>query len=143
MMKKIGIWIDKKMAYVISEDEQGTQHTKLILSKIDDYRIHGGSGTRFKGGPQDVVHDSKYLEREKHQFKQYCRRITKYLVDAKSIVIFGPAEAGQRLWKELKNSYPLIYNLVIECVKTDSMSRKQLQAFVRNYYQDKSKPIMD
>lgn len=63
-MKNVGIWMDKEKAYIINVKENNEEMT-TIFSEIEDYRIHGGSGTRMKGGPQDVVQDSKFLEREK------------------------------------------------------------------------------
>ena len=62
-MRNIGIWLDKEKAYIVSI-ENGNEDTNTVISEVENYRIHGGSGTRFKGGPQDVVQDSKFLERE-------------------------------------------------------------------------------
>tara|TARA_R110000868_G_scaffold342697_1_gene603590 strand:- start:40 stop:231 length:192 start_codon:yes stop_codon:yes gene_type:complete len=44
-----------------------------IVPDIEIFNIRGGSGTRFKGRPQDVVQDSKYLERGKHQLNKYLK----------------------------------------------------------------------
>ena len=71
-MKK-GIWLDKKTAIIVSVYNEVSLNT--ILSNIEDFHIHGGSGTRLKGGPQDVIQDSKFLEREKHQTKKYFNDI--------------------------------------------------------------------
>ncbi|MEL6810310.1 MAG: hypothetical protein AAFP76_03125 [Bacteroidota bacterium] len=133
-MKQVGIWLDKKMAYIISLVDGGTQRVEIVLSKIEDYKVHGGSGTRLKGGPQDVVQDSKYLEREKHQFKRYFQEITTHLGEAEQIVLFGPAEAGQKLRSELALSYPEIAKNVKGLVRTDSMTKNQMKAFVRDYF---------
>ena len=61
-MKQLGVWIDKNEAKIISL-KNGTQQIVTIPSNIEDYHVTGGSGTRLKGGPQDVVQDRKYLER--------------------------------------------------------------------------------
>ena len=133
-MKKTGIWLDKKVAYVISDDPEGHQHVEIIFSKVENYHVRGGSGTSRKGGPQDVVQDSRYLEREKHQMRSYFKEIVKYLKDASEVVIFGPAETGQKFKKELDLNYEPIGALVHEVVITDSMSKNQMKALVKNYF---------
>ncbi|NND63701.1 MAG: hypothetical protein HKN48_10985 [Flavobacteriaceae bacterium] len=133
-MKSTGIWLDSKTAYIITIDEQGYRNTQVVLSKIEDFRPHGGSGTRFKGGPQDVVQDSKYLERRNHQFKTYFKNITKYLSDSDSILIFGPAMTGHSFAKELEEKYRSLFLKVKEVKKADSMSKNQLKAYVLDYY---------
>jgi hypothetical protein len=133
-MKRIGIWLDKKMAYIITLEAKGGEHTEVVLSKIEDFRPQGGSGTRFKGGPQDVVQDSKYLEREKHQLKNYFKEIMRFLKDANRILIFGPAETGEKLKKEMLLSYPTLYAKLGDLIKKDSMTKRQMKAFVRDYF---------
>ncbi|MDC9722579.1 MAG: hypothetical protein PSN34_07375 [Urechidicola sp.] len=75
MMIKKGIWLDKNKALIIKVDDDESYLLATIQSNIDHYNIKGGSGTKFKGGPQDVVQDSKFLERENHQFKMFFREI--------------------------------------------------------------------
>ena len=133
-MEKTGIWLDKKVAYVISDDLNGHQNVEVIFSKVESYRPRGGSGTRRKGGPQDVVHDRRYLERESHQMKSYFKEITEHLKDASEVVIFGPAETGQKFRKELDENYEPIASRVSEVVITDSMSKNQMKALVRDYF---------
>lgn len=133
-MKKTGIWLDKKVAYVISENAEGHQNVEIIFSKVEDYRVHGGSGTRFKGGPQDVVQDSKYLERTKHQLRNYFKKIIEHLTDSRQIVVFGPAETGQKFKTELDTNYPALATLLSEVVTADSMTKNQMKAWVRKYY---------
>lgn len=132
-MKNLGIWLDKKNARIISlENEKEVMDT--IVSEVEDYRIHGGSGTKFKGGPQDVVQDSKYLEREKHQLKAYFKEITSKMKDAKAIVIFGPAQTKEKFRKELQENYKEL-NVKVKAVKSaDSMTDNQMKAFVRDFF---------
>jgi len=133
-MKNTGIWLDKKVAYVISENMAGHQNVEIIFSKVEDYHIHGGSGTRFKGGPQDVVQDRKYLERTKHQLRNYFKKITEHLMDSRQIVVFGPAETGQKFKTELDDNYPSLAALISDVATTDSMTKNQMKAWARNYY---------
>lgn len=132
-MKNIGIWLDKEKAFIITL-ENGKESFNEIISKIENYRIHGGSGTRLKGGPQDVVQDSKYLEREKHQFKRYFNEIISSIKDANALVIFGPAGINNRLKKELEEFYKDINQKVVAVEKADSMTQNQTKALVRDYF---------
>ncbi len=132
-MKNIGVWMDKEKAYVITICDN-TEKMITVFSEIESYHIRGGSGSKFKGGPQDVVQDSKYLEREKHSFKTYFKEIAQYLRDADSIVIFGPAEAGIKFKKRLQKKYNVIGNKVKAVIKADSMTINQTKALVRDYF---------
>ncbi len=132
-MKLIGIWIDKEKAIIVQTGEQG-EEMKTIASGIETFRIHGGAGTRIKGGPQDVVHDSKYLEREKHQFRNYFKEVATHLKEVDKFAIFGPAETADKLAKELKTNYKSIYENLEDVVRADSMTQNQTKALIRNFF---------
>lgn len=132
-MKKIGIWLDKEKAHVISI-ENGNETLLTIPSNIEHYRIHGGSGTRLKGGPQDVVQDSKYLEREKHQTKRYFNEIIKTLKGADRLALFGPADMDRKLKKELELFHKELNSKVELVEKADSMTQNQTVALVREAF---------
>ncbi|WP_109299397.1 hypothetical protein [Aquimarina sp. AU474] len=132
-MKNIGIWMDREKAHII-DIQENKEIFLTINSKVENYRIHGGSGTKLKGGPQDVVQDSKYLEREKHQFKAYFKEIIPHVQNADRIVIYGPAEAGEKFNKELKENYKTISEKVKEVLKVGHMTKNQTIALIRDYY---------
>jgi hypothetical protein len=132
-MINIGIWLDKKNAHIVTLTKE-TEDFKTIISNVEDFRIHGGSGTRFKGGPQDVVQDSKYLEREKHQFKAYFKELALEIEEADGILIFGPAEVKDKFKKELESLYEHI-NVKVKGVQTaDSMTDNQIKAWARDFF---------
>jgi len=132
-MKNTGIWIDKEKAYIVSiENENETFET--VLSNIEHFNIHGGSGTRLKGGPQDVVQDSKYLEREKQQLKQYFKTIASHIDNTNALVIFGPADTNEKFSKELHENYKNLSAKIKGVKKVDSMTDNQVKALVRNFF---------
>ena len=133
MATEIGIWMDKREAKIITADNNG-QLLKVVTSDVEEFRSKGGSGTRLKGGPQDVVHDSKYLEREKHQYRNYFKKIIKQLPDFHRLVIFGPAQTGQRFFEEITNNFQYLDINKIEVKTADSMTDNQMIAWVRDYY---------
>ena len=132
-MKNLGIWLDKEKAHIVNLENEKEEFT-TIKSNIENYHISGGSGTRLKGGPQDVVQDSKYLEREKHQLKAYFKQIAAQINHADVIVIFGPAETNQKFRKELQLHYKNISAKVKGLVKVDSMTENQIKALVRDFF---------
>ena len=132
-MKNTGVWLDKNIAYIITLNN--TKKTlKTIPSNIDDFHVHGGSGTRFKGGPQDVVQDKKYLERERHQLSLYFKNITSEIENVDALVLFGPVETSEKFSKKLQENYPNISKKIKGVIKTDSMTENQLKAWVVNFY---------
>ena len=132
-MKKIGVWMDKLKAHVITISDNKEKMT-TVFSNVETYHIGGGSGSKLKGGPQDVKQDSKYLERQKNSFKKYFKEVASYLKDADSVVIFGPAETGEKFNKTLEKKFKLIGNKVKGVIKTDSMTLNQTKALVRKYF---------
>ena len=132
-MRNIGIWLDKEKAHVLVL-ENGQESMTTIQSNIETFRIHGGSGTRLKGGPQDVVQDSKYLEREKHQTKRYFAEIVTLVKDADRLAIFGPADIDRKLKKELEIFYKDLDKKVVLVEKADSMTLNQTKALIRDAF---------
>ncbi|MBT8257223.1 MAG: hypothetical protein KJO49_02045, partial [Bacteroidia bacterium] len=112
------------------------EHEKMttIESNMEHFHPSGGSGTRFKGGPQDVVQDSKYLEKEKQQHKVYFRSIAPYLKGAHELAIFGPAQTGMRFAKHLERYNYMLFSKLKGVEKADSMTENQIKALVKNYF---------
>ncbi len=99
-MKNTGIWLDKDKALIVTL-ENGNETLTTVTSNIDHFHIHGGSGTKFKGGPQDVIQDSKYLMKEKQQIKAYFKNIITKINNTDALVLFGPAQTSEKFNKEL------------------------------------------
>lgn len=130
----VGIWLAKRNALLVTITG-GIESMNTIESEIEEFRPKGGSGTRSKGGPQDVVQDSKYTERQKQQEKRYFKEIAQSIPTADEIVIFGPAEMGKKLNAELEVSFPKIHAQVTEVKPADSMTDNQVRAWVREYFE--------
>jgi len=132
-MKNTGIWLDKEKALIVTI-ENGIEKVNTITSNVEHYRPRGGSGTRAKGGPQDVVQDSKYLEREKHQLKQYYKSLASEIKEADALVIFGPADTNEKFSKELHKNYRPLSTKIKGVRKADSMTENQLKSWVRDFF---------
>ncbi len=136
-MKRIGIWMDKEKAHIVILTDT-SEKLRTINSEIDFFNPKGGSGTRFKGGPQDVIQDSKYLEREKHQLKTYYEKLANSIEDADEIALFGPADTAQKFRKELKKSHKQLSAKIKTVKKVDSMTDNQIKALVRNFFVERA-----
>lgn len=132
-MKRIGIWMDKEKAKIVVLTD-GKESLQTINSFVETFRPFGGSGTKFKGGPQDVVQDSKYLERERHQLRHYFQSIIKLVSDVDELAIFGPAETLGKFKKELDKNYRLLAAKVKTVQKSDSMTDNQVKALVSHFF---------
>lgn len=132
-MKYTGVWIDKDKAHIVKIDS-GKEIFSTIQSEIEHFKAKGGSGQKFKSGPQDVIKDSKFLEKEKHQFKQYFKNIAEAIKDADTLVLFGPADTNEKFKKELDKNYSTLNTKVKDVAKTDSMTNNQIIAWVRDYF---------
>ena len=132
-MKNVGIWIDKRKAKIVSLVD-GNERLDTIVSDVEEFHVGGGSGSRSKGVQQDVVQDNKYLEREKHQLAEFFKDVGASIADADAIVIFGPAQTGEKLYNELLERHSQFKNKKLSVEKADNMTDNQIMAWVRNYY---------
>lgn len=133
-MKYIGIWMDKEKAHIVTlKGEQEAFET--VFSELEFFKPSGGSGTKTaKWGPQDVVQDSKYLEREKHQLRAYFNNLAEAIKDADAIALFGPADTSEKFRKELLKSHKTLAAKIKTVTKADSMTDNQVKAMVRDYF---------
>lgn len=132
-MKNIGIWLDKEKAHIVFLEGDAARMIQ-VDSELDFYHPKGGSRSKTRWGPQDVVQDSKYLEREKHQLRRYFRSVIEQVRDAQALVIYGPAGTYERFHKELQTQDPRLAERVKEVKRADSMTTNQIKAMVRDYF---------
>lgn len=131
-MKRAGIWIDKEKAHIVTLEGE-LEQMATVTSDIERYRVKGGTGSRFTSGPQDVIKDSTFLNREKQQF-EYFKAIISKVSDADQLVIFGPAGTNEKLKSEVDNNYKTLSSKVIAVVKADAMTDNQIKAWVRDFF---------
>ncbi len=132
-MKQVGIWLDKQEALgIVLENNEVTEF--LVESELDFFNPKGGSRSKTRWGPQDVVQDSKYLETEKHQLRRYFTSIVDTLGEVDELAIFGPAEAPEKFVKAMEDNYPQLAKRVKTQEKVDSMTKNQFVALVKEFY---------
>ncbi|NNE77964.1 MAG: hypothetical protein HKN31_12935 [Pricia sp.] len=135
---KIGIWMDKEKAHIVRLREQ-QEEFETIFSELEFFNPKGGSRTRnTKWGPQDVIQDSKYLEREKHQLKSYFNNLASAIEEADAIALFGPADTKEKFRKEMLQHHKALEAKLKTVETVDSMTENQIKALVRDYYSPKN-----
>ena len=125
--------MDKQQAYIIGLD-QDPPSIRTLASELEFFNPKGGSRSKTRWGPQQVVHDSKYTEREKHQLKRYFENLASQLSNSEALVLYGPADTKQQFKRFLDDRHPGISARVRDVLSADSMTENQMKALVREYF---------
>lgn len=134
MDRNVGLWIDHKQAYVISHMDGKVE---VILSNIEP-PAHYSGGTQL-GGKLNQKADTEFRksDRFKLQMKKYYRQVISAIKDANSILIMGPGEAKVEFEKAIRK-YKTMQNRILKVETADKMTKNQMVAYVRKFYQDQA-----
>ena len=77
---------------------------------------------------------TKYLERQKHQLATFFKEVVKGIEGADAVVIFGPAQTGQKLHDKLMEKHSPFHDKTIAVKKADNMTDNQIVAWVKKHY---------
>jgi len=132
-VKKIGIWIDHKEAFLISMQGDQTAVAHIESNADSHYKPSGGWKASGTSVAQAVSKEQTADERLKHQLHQYYQQVAAAAVHADRVYICGPGAAKTELEKEMakdKNRHGKI-----EAVETcDRMTEKQVVAKVKSFF---------
>ncbi len=95
MGKKVGIWLDRNKAVIVSIAE-GIRGTAIITSDMEHYVLYSEI-VPGDGAPEDP-RDRRFW----NHLGEYYGKIVARIGDAEKIQIFGPAEAKYELQKYLE-----------------------------------------
>lgn len=134
MDRNVGLWIDHKQAYVIS-DKDGI--VEVIPSHLEP-PAHYSGGTQL-GGRLNHKADMELRKNDRFrlQLKKYYQQVITSLKDANSIFIMGPGEAKVEFQKAIKR-YKSLQGRVIKVETADKMTRNQMIAYVRRFFQNQA-----
>jgi stalled ribosome rescue protein Dom34 len=134
MDRNIGLWIDHKQAFVIS-DQDGI--VEVIPSQIEP-PAHYSGGTQL-GGKLNQKSDTEFRKSDRFrlQLKKYYQQVISALRDANSILIMGPGEAKIEFEKAIMK-YKGLQNRVLKVETADKMTKNQMVAYVRKFYQNEA-----
>lgn len=126
MEKQAGLWIDHRKAVIVLITEAGEQ-IKVIPSGMEK-RVHFTGGRASEDGDTEDIRDRQF---EGHLNTYYDQVIT-LLRQADSILIFGPGEAKNELYKQLERKGMKAHLLPLE--SADKMTDAQVAAKVRKRF---------
>jgi hypothetical protein len=95
MNKRVGLWLDRNKAVIVSITDSGEER-KRITSDMEHYVLYS------KVVPGDGSPENLRDKRFWNHLGEYYASIIAHIQDAKAIQIFGPGEAKYELKKHLE-----------------------------------------
>jgi len=96
MSKKVGLWIDRKMAVIVSVTND-VEAKRIITSDMEHYVLYS-TVVPGDGSPENI-RDRRFW----NHLGEYYEKIIAYISDATEIQIFGPGDAKFELQKHLES----------------------------------------
>lgn len=135
MDRNVGLWIDHKQAYLIWNEDGKVE---VIPSRIEP-PAHYSGGTQLGGKlNQKADMEARRSDRFRLQINKYYQQVLTAIKDATSIFIMGPGEAKIEFQKAIRKSKELQKRL-LKVETTDKMTKNQMVAYVRKFYEDRVK----
>ncbi len=133
-MKNIGLWIDRKKAVLVIQDDQG-ENIQQIVSEVGRHiRYHGASHPKSPFSAQYQQGDDQLDNKFTEQLNKFYEKVIDHLRKADAILIFGPGEAKLELEKRIVHEKLRVPVMKIETA--DKMTERQIAAKVRHYFQE-------
>ena len=129
MQEKIGIWIDKRMAYIVKLKDDAFVMEKLE-STIPNFNPKGGHRSKQPWGPVDTVKEKAYMAKEKQATREFFERIFNMIKGVKNLFLFGPAQTKDQLKQYLDDRHGFDPDF-LKVETADSMTENQIVAEVK------------
>lgn len=120
MNKNAGVWIDHRKAVIVRFTESG-EEIHSILSEIEKH-------VRSSDSTQEGKQDHRYT----NHLNEYYDKVTSFVRDADSILIFGPGEAKVELGIRMKGD--TLGDQIAGIETADKMTDGQITAKVREHF---------
>jgi hypothetical protein len=131
--KKMGIWIDRRDAFLISIKNDRTTVEHIESNADSHFRPKGGWKASGTAVAQSVTKEKTGDERRKHQLHDFYQALIQKIANIDTLLIFGPGEAKHELTKEIekiKGPRPRI-----AAVKAaERLTENQLVAEVKSFF---------
>ncbi|MEI8247729.1 MAG: hypothetical protein WCI51_17975 [Lentisphaerota bacterium] len=132
-VKKLGIWIDHKEAFLVSLQGDQTAVAHIESNADSHYKPSGGWKASGTSVAQSVSKEQTAGERLKHQLHQYYQQIVTEADKVNRVYICGPGAAKTELEKEMAKAKS--QHAKVEAVETcDKMTEKQIVAKVKSFF---------
>lgn len=135
METKVGVWIDRRKAVVVTVTEDG-EDMALIISKVEEQlRRAGDSPLKGPYEAQRVPADNSRQRALTKHLNIYYDAVIACIRDADSILIFGPGEAKNELENRLEKKD--LGSRIVGIETVDKMTDKEIAAKVRQRFNEK------
>lgn len=132
MRPRAGIWIDHRKAVIVFLTDTGSK-LGLVRSNVErQLRPNGGLRAKSSYGPQDAPPDDRRENELTGHLNVYFEKVLARLLDAESVLIFGPGESKNELRKRILRHHEQRDIVGVETV--DKMTDRQFVALVRQGY---------
>ena len=129
MQEKIGIWIDKREAFIVKLSDDQVKMDKLE-SSIPTFNPKGGHRSKQPWGPVDTVKEKAYLAKEKQATREFFDKIFNVINGVKDLFLFGPAQTKDQLKSYLDKRHGFKPEF-LKVETADSMTENQIVAEVK------------
>ncbi|MBI3233908.1 MAG: hypothetical protein HYZ42_07680 [Bacteroidetes bacterium] len=120
--KRIGIWMDHSIAYVMPVT-LGIVKTDSVLTKT----IHTGNNHTLSES-ENLLHN-----KEQYQQSDYYKRLAEIIKNYEEVILFGPTDAKVELLNILKIDHHFD-KIKIETKQSDRMTENQQHAFIKAHF---------
>lgn len=125
MNKKVGLWINRGKAVIVSIDNN-IEARRIITSDMGNYVLHS-TVVPGDGAPENIQ-DRRFW----NHLNQYYDQIIDHIRDATEIQIFGPDVAKHELQKRMEDEN--LAERIVSMENTDQMSDLQIAAKVQKRF---------
>ena len=133
MKRAAGLWIDHRETVIVFVGKEG-EETRRIESGMEK-RVRSAGGSHSEDGSAEDQRDRQFTG----HLTQYYDKVISHLLDAESILIFGPGEAKGEFEKRLERKG--LGQRVAGVETVDKMTDRQIAAKVRARYPEWSLPV--
>jgi hypothetical protein len=135
MKTKVGLWIDHRKGVIVTITDKEEEMPLTISSKVEkQLRRSGDSPLRGPFEPHQVPEEDSRKRAFKKHLDTYYDAIIASILDAESILIFGPGEAKSELKGRLVKKN--LSGRIVSIETVDKMTDPQITAKVRQYFHD-------
>jgi hypothetical protein len=124
MNHKVGIWIDRKRAVIVSASADGVT-TQILESEV-------GAHPRYSG-QQDGGGEKGYEERRGQDLDRYYDDVISQLGQPEAFLVFGPGEAKLEL-KERLSRTKAFTERTVDVETSDKLTDPQIVAKVKEHF---------
>jgi len=133
-MKNIGLWIDRKKAVLVTQDDQG-ENIQQIDSGIGRHiRYHGASHPKSPFSAQYQQGDDQLDNRFTEHLNKFYEKVIAHLREADTVLIFGPGEAKLELEKRM--IHEKVKAEIVGIETADKLTQRQIVSKVRNHFKE-------